>query len=291
MRTTKIKGKYFAIKYATKRLIQSCRQYPIGKLKGNIITTYWGFENFGDLITPVLLKEIGYTPVNSIRVSFGQFTFVGSILDSIRDDYNGIILGSGFLNDRRQKHLKNALVLGVRGKLSKKLLGIDYNVQLGDGGLILPKFVKDVVSKKYEIGIIPHFSDAEDCRIIKWKEKFGEQSKVINVLNDPKTVFNEICSCKTIVSSSLHGLVVADSVGIPNLWITLSDLYGNNEFKFHDYYSAFNVERKTYIPTGDEHCSEILQRMSLPPNSIEDAIENLYEIFMNLPQYLNKKKT
>jgi pyruvyltransferase len=52
-------------------------------------------------------------------------------------------------------------------------------------------------------------------------------------------VIAEISECELIVSSSLHGLITADSLGIECVWLrTSKPLYGASEFKFHDYESA-----------------------------------------------------
>lgn len=284
----KIAEKSFAINQAGRRFLQGCRSYPGGVVRGDLITSYWGFENFGDLITPFLLRKIGFTPVNSARVSFSDFVFVGSILDSIQDDYKGIILGSGFLNDRRPKKLHHANILALRGEYTKKLCGVTHDLPLGDGGLIFPYFVQERPEKQYKIGIIPHYSDALDVRVESWKKAFGSEATIINVLQDPEMVFHEVCSCQHIVSSSLHGLVFADSLGIPNLWMELSDLCGNKDFKFHDYYSAFGLRKVQFRPSGEESISELINRMNEPPAEVKKRMDELYELFISLPKLLSK---
>ena len=53
---------------------------------------------------------------------------------------------------------------------------------------------------------------------------------------------NQVASCDFIFSSSLHGLIAADSLGIPNKWVKFSDLVLGNGYKFKDYYSVFGLE-------------------------------------------------
>jgi pyruvyltransferase len=55
-------------------------------------------------------------------------------------------------------------------------------------------------------------------------------------------------SCERIVSSSLHGLVIADAYGIPNAWLNSDggaggSRPGGGEFKFYDYFASVNKLR------------------------------------------------
>ena len=69
-------------------------------------------------------------------------------------------------------------------------------------------------------------------------------STVISPLGDPVQCARKIAECETIISSSLHGLIAADSFGIPNRQIILSDKIVGGLFKYNDYYSVFNKTAK-----------------------------------------------
>ena len=58
-----------------------------------------------------------------------------------------------------------------------------------------------------------------------------------------QNVINYIYSCKSIVSSSLHGLICSDAYNKPNLWL---DQYAlpEKDFKFKDY---FGSQKRDYI--------------------------------------------
>lgn len=272
-----LRNKLFALKQVNLRIIDACKALPKAIIKKNGLISYWGFKNFGDLLTPFFLKELGFTPIHAPRVSFAKFVCVGSILDSINESFSGVILGSGFLNDKRPKKLPNATVLAVRGKLTKQLLGLDGEIQLGDSGLILSKFIHKRPEKKYKLGIVPHYSDKADTRIQSFIKEFSKDTLFIDVYQDPVTVFNQIAMCEHIASSSLHGLVLADSLDIPNLWLSFSDLLGNGTFKFDDYYSAFDEERTPYVPSGNESSGELISLMNLPPKKVPEVSEGLYQ--------------
>ena len=71
-------------------------------------------------------------------------------------------------------------------------------------------------------------------------------SKFIDVQNEPETVLKEISECENIISTGLHGLIIADSYGIPNCWCEISDKILGNNFKFHDYFSSFGTDREVF---------------------------------------------
>jgi hypothetical protein len=64
------------------------------------------------------------------------------------------------------------------------------------------------------------------------------------------------------LSSSLHGLIVAETYGIPALWITVTDKVIGGRFKFHDYYLGTGREPPDPIPwekalkVADRHFTE-----------------------------------
>lgn len=45
----------------------------------------------------------------------------------------------------------------------------------------------------------------------------------LNVRNDPDQFLHAMKACEAIISSSLHGLIFAEALGIPNLWVTPTD--------------------------------------------------------------------
>lgn len=52
---------------------------------------------------------------------------------------------------------------------------------------------------------------------------------------------DQICSCQCIISSSLHGIIIADAYKVPNIWTSFSNNKSkDNEFKFQDYFLSVN---------------------------------------------------
>jgi hypothetical protein len=76
--------------------------------------------------------------------------------------------------------------------------------------------------------------------------------KIIDILqaNTVAKFVEEIHTCELILSSSLHGIILADSYNIPAYHTILSNNVIGGEFKFRDYYAS--VGREYFHVTIDE---------------------------------------
>lgn len=159
------------------------------------------------------------------------------------------IWGSGFLyGDDLDEPLcrPNVIVHALRGQLSKEklsgLLGKDLppDLPLADPGLLASILTGPSGDKQYSIGFIPHFREHDTPEVARVLDK-NKSMHFIDITQSPKKVISEIQRCKTVVSSSLHGLVFSDSLHIPNIHVRLTELPKGGSYKFRDYYSAFNL--------------------------------------------------
>jgi hypothetical protein len=194
-------------------------------------------SNFGDEASETIVRLVGGRETEHIDVPHQDSADIvasGSVLHLLSSDYKGYIWGSGIIQDDHQFRFPNAKIQAVRGKLTAKRAGVD--VPLGDP-LLLWQGVK---RPKWRLGIIPHYVDFEDRAIYEFA-KNNESVIVVDML--ARDAADRIATCSCILSSALHGLVIADAMGIPNLWTLFSDnkIVGHG-FKFRDYYSAFDID-------------------------------------------------
>jgi hypothetical protein len=87
---------------------------------------------------------------------------------------------------------------------------------------------------------------------------------VVDVRRGPSAVIKEIAACEHILSTSLHGLIAADSFDIPAAWARREpDLWGGR-FKFLDYESAVTpgTTRETMLEGAVPTPAEVVSRTS-----------------------------
>ncbi|TVQ07822.1 MAG: polysaccharide pyruvyl transferase family protein [Balneolaceae bacterium] len=224
-------------------------------------------ENFGDLLSKYIVESISgtravYTHPKQIRwYEFNRKVYFasGSILHMATR--KTIVWGSGMI--QKTDRIRKAAFLAVRGPVTRNLLlkqGHDVPEVYGDPAILMRDIYFPETIKKYHLGIIPHFVD---YRAVEEWYKSEDGVVVIDLLNNEvKPVLDQILSCRLIVTSSLHGLIVAHTYGIPAVWVQFSDkLYGDN-MKFEDYMTS--VGMNYYNP---EYVGEKLE-----PGELENRI-------------------
>ncbi|MDA3953912.1 MAG: polysaccharide pyruvyl transferase family protein [Bacteroidales bacterium] len=251
---------------------------------GKIPLTFWKVKpNFGDLLSPYLIeklssKEIKYVHLktrSSLKFVFKKlfksptsYFAVGSIIRRINS--NSIVWGSGAFGTEVVKDFDSqAKILSVRGPLTRNLLriyGIDCPVVYGDPALLIPKVYNPRVEKKYKIGVILRWAENN------WdKANFGADVKKINMSStNIEETLKEILECENILSSSLHGIILADAYGIPSAWLDSTTPKGLH-FKFYDYFlSVEKVQKPQKFDFSVEHigCKEIEHKIKFDSRKI-----------------------
>lgn len=240
------------------------------------INLYWfkkkeGFGNFGDELGPYIIAKLSGKEISAIIIPrssiklilayvkglfFKIYTFkmLKNVIKTLKLNGNYIISvgsiigwgngprivwGSGILF--KNEKISNGTFLAVRGKYTQQKL-IQHGYQspdvVGDPALLLPKLYTPQKTNSYEIGLVPHHTQ------YNYFKNFGNKHKikVINLLDRIEDVINDIYSCKRIISTSLHGLIVAHAYGIPSLWYEYSKIKWRGEnIKFLDYLSSVNI--------------------------------------------------
>ncbi|MCM1567453.1 MAG: polysaccharide pyruvyl transferase family protein [Dehalobacter sp.] len=236
----------------------------------NTICAFWweSNKNWGDALNPIIIRLLsGKEPILMNESSFNLrqrpvYAVIGSILDIIgasnRLIKNTIVWGPGFISESSKLSATPKKINAVRGPLTRSLLlnqGINCPEVYGDPALLYPKFYNPEIKSTHKLGIIPHYVDKRN-NFINDAVNYPE-IKIIDIESSINNVVDQICSCKYIASSSLHGVIAADAYGIPSTWIKLSEGVGGNDFKFWDYFASVGrtdeepllIKNKTTIDT------------------------------------------
>ena len=235
---------------------------------------YWkGKKNFGDLLTSLLINKFSHLTSQWSSPEEAELVVVGSILEHLPPDWKGFIAGCGKLHERTEVKLPHAKILALRGPLTAK--GIKGSYILADPGLLADELVKDQ-DKQYDLGIIPHWTD-NNLEIDPRFKKFNP--RIIRVSDDPLKVIAEIGRCKKIVSSSLHGIILADAFGIPRrIEIPPRALSHPHQegglFKWKDYSESIGMKLEIGL-TQEADRNIIIEKQ----NELFDVFEEIKSIF------------
>ena len=131
-------------------------------------------------------------------------------------------------------------ILALRGALTRDLLGAPGKTPLGDPGLLVGRFTRRL-PQHYSIGVVPHLSHFGIPTFRSFVAAVPG-SVLVDVAGSPDRVIRTVSRCGAIVTSSLHGLVIADAFGIPATWVMPEPLLLGGSFKFRDYLSAFGAK-------------------------------------------------
>lgn len=209
--------------------------------------------NWGDDINYWFLQEIAETKIVSydwsILSRFLKRPYVmgiGSILTMFSID-NAIVWGSGILLPDRAFKGRPKEVRAVRGPLTRQKLleaGIDCPEVYGDPALLLPLYYTPKVDKKYKLGVIPQYDSNKNPLLDILRNDSEVLIIKIGEYNHWLDIVDQVCMCETIMSSSLHGLILAEAYKIPNVWTHLDGDNPLDFFKYHDFFLSLGQDRE-----------------------------------------------
>ncbi len=224
---------------------------------------YWlESDNLGDTLTPVvvnhLLAKRGIKldkKVNGIKHLFA----VGSVITAGIQD--GTVWGSGILNARLGYRLKGRKldIRSVRGPFTRTYLadyGFEAPAVYGDPAIFMPEIYTPSVKieKKYKYGVVMHKDQVMPV------ENRNDLMVIDICTADYKGFVNKLLSCEKIISSSLHGIILAESYGVQAVLLKPKVDY----LKYDDWY--YSTKRYEYpVATSIEEGMKVMP-LPLPSN-------------------------
>lgn len=217
--------------------------------------------NLGDTLSALIVAGMAGVPVR--RAGFDQpvermvgvgtighnqrngvLHFWGTGVDAERNPVDPLV--HGYVRPANTEFNIHAL-RGPNSARTLRAAGIEVPDVFGDPVWMLPRFwpMKDV-EKTHDLGVILHITELEGRELdspvkpslIRYAvpDAFKNRIRLINTHCPPtpegmKAKVAEIVSCRAIVSTSLHGLVIAETYGIPCAWFAT---YGDGEGRMLD---------------------------------------------------------
>lgn len=268
---------------------------------------YAKLANMGDLLNDLILRRLFGVEVercsfltgdmSAIGSCLAQYTYHGNALMRAQQFINGVshprvaVWGTGFINytDCAGRFFKREMDFrAVRGELTRraveKMTGRSLDIPTGDAGLLADCLLSEKPEPVYDVGIVPHLCDLKDPAVPALAARY-ENAVVIDVRDEPLAVVRQIARCRHILSSSLHGLIVADSFGVPNMHLVFDDRLLGDGFKFDDYYSAYGVPHLFFDlrSASAPELEEVSASYALRPEMVAEKKRALLACF---PSYL-----
>lgn len=204
-----------------------------------MIRLYWWTgdrgSNFGDALSPWLVSRVFGVRVKYSDPRHADLAAVGSLLGLLPRDFAGIVWGSGTMHSTLPL-FDSADIRLVRGPVSNALL--DRRAPFGDPALLTPRYFSPP-GKRYRLGVMAHHGKMSRVTASQIVDRLPQGSAVfIDPLAPVDAVLCLIGQCEAIVSESLHGLIVADSYGIPNARGQFAGSRSTGDLKYLDYWSS-----------------------------------------------------
>ena len=216
-----------------------------------------GRENFGDHISGAIVRKmlaLRDLDIDEISSDTKQLLSVGSIMHFAKE--GATIWGTGVngkVNPQLHK-FNNLDVRAVRGPLTREYLiskGIKCPEIYGDPAILTRKLFqrrfspKEAESKTPYI-IIPNLHDLT---------KVEGFDNVVSPFDSWSNIIEKVINSEAVISTSLHGIILAESFGVPAILLRLSET--ETIFKYEDYYLGTGRSTVLYTTSLNEAKSKI----------------------------------
>lgn len=218
--------------------------------------------NFGDRLNANLVKALtSQNPFWSRKPDQPHILGIGSVLSGVNNQAR--IWGSGVMDpDFEIGDINGGHVFALRGPKSYEALrraGVPLgDVPLGDPAMLAPSALGIQVANhpRHLVGLVAHYVDRDLPAVRSLLRQDGVAD--INVHDDPCDLIAAMADCQVILSSSLHGLILAEALGLPSLWIKAGDGIAGGSFKFEDWFGTTrNPQRQPYVLEGNEAAHQL----------------------------------
>ena len=283
---------------------------PIAPDDKNVIPLYWWdqFPNFGDQLGPWVVHRLtGLDTRNTWGNSHGSaLVTVGSVVHCLnRPGLN--VWGSGLIEPitsslrRRLLFTRPNRVSAVRGSLTRnelqQRLGWDIPPVYGDPALLVPYLLESSdYQRDQAISIVPHYLhfDVFSSCLLNTSPEI-----LVDVRKKPEEVVRKIANSKVVLSSSLHGLILAQAFRIPWVWLKFVDdsqhgqgyRLAGDDFKFEDFFTTVSRKDVVSVTIHKEELADLSMDTIADKATLPDLTISLSDLIDAFPLPLSPEAT
>lgn len=268
------------------RFSREGNRLPAGKVN---LEWYGDVVNLGDSLSVVVcqhllsLRSLTFSSDSSDK-KIKHLMAIGSILGG-RGDFNAVVWGSGIRNFssvrglNRKKLYQKLDIRAVRGPFTRDALrqcGFDCPDVFGDPAILMPMIYQPEKQEKHGVVLITHY--------LTPKEKFSNCTGIRRLdikTNDYEDFIKTICSAEKVVSSSLHGIILAETYGTPAVFLRQG--IETETLKFFDWYYSTGRYSINVASSLDE-------AITMEPMTLPDLSEMQKDLLESFPYDMWKSK-
>ena len=257
---------------------------------------YWrqehcdGLQNFGDYLTELFLTDLLTVP----SIQADGFHLIGSVISDNKlrhtlselkvDPHNARVVywgcGARDLEPLSKWALDRAAFLGVRGPLTRDLLGLPLSTTLGDPGLLLPLIQQRPTTGHGKTICVTHFHEKRSPADIQSQTGVDlvVSSAIPGNVSHLRDLMSLIAGASFVLSGALHGAIVASAYKVPFAYFDSG--YVNLPFKWKDFAASVGI--------AGTFAKDLTDGRSLYEDEIKHAYQPLplLPILMNAPFHL-----
>lgn len=208
--------------------------------KNRVNLNYWNeLKNLGDAISPVIVEHLLEEKNLSLEAEVREtrhLCAVGSVITAGAQD--ATVWGSGILNPKLLYRIKGRKldIRAVRGPVTRALL-MEYGYQVpavyGDPAVFMSEIYQPKAAKKdCYYGFVVH---KDGSKRLGDMGGMPRSYKFIDIKTDDyKHFIDELASVECVVSTSLHGVILAETCGVPAILMMPECDF----MKYEDWYEA-----------------------------------------------------
>ena len=271
-------------------LLADGQGYRMPAMKNKVNLNWWHIkygqkeQNLGDMLSEVVFEYMckKYNIEIERQISKTKHLYaIGSIL--FFENQDATIWGTGcmhslplncssFLHQRIMRKLDVRAVRGPKTREALLKLGVKCPEIYGDPAMLMPMIYKPERTEKKYIVVIPHYKD----RVLDENMNSTTEVLFMDMITDNwQTKIDIISSAKFVISSSLHGIILAESYGVPA--VLLRPSAESDLFKYEDYYWGTGRKIIPKVNTIKEGVEFDISNIEKP--NVEIIQENLIKSF------------